>query len=865
MAINSRLTLDNKQFRLALEQSSGAIGAMVADASMRMQTLYAQTDALNNRLNRGIGRFAADLQSVGKSLAIGVSLPLLGLAGASLQAYGQIDSLKRGLFSIEKTAENTEARFNSLKEVAALPGLGLEEAVKGDIRLRAVGISADLSKKSLLEFGNAIALTGGGKADLDRVTVQLAQMSAKSKVLAQDLKPIIEAAPSVSQALQKMFGTVDSEEISKKLKAKGLNSTDFIGLMVKQMEKLPRVTGGIKNAMENMGDSLKVAGYEFGQILDKSFGLSDMLNGLGGFIEKAVQAFKGLSPELQKGILAFGGMLAVVGPLILAVGTIGSMFASGGLLAGGLAAITGPIGIAALAIVGLGTLIVSNWDTIKKTLKDTGIWDGLAAVVQGTVDIISGAFSLLKKIVVGVVSGFKQAFNTDTTGIFSVLKTIISTSLTVIGNVFSIFGKALSGDWGGVFEGLKNIVKSMFNGMVSIVATNVGTILNLTSKLLDGLGATDKAKGLRSVAEDVANFAKIIQFNVPKSASMLDGLAKSIEGAMSGGGGSTPNFKGGGDGKGKAKKDGKDIFQENSTKLVAEALKIQSELYKKANEGNLRTEIEYLTQEFQEKQKAIQNETASESAKHIALLAAEEQFQANLKAIRDKYKEPDLLKMKGANLGGIGSKFADGSEGFGKLQSVGSPTNPLADKLKSAIPTLEEHYAKMNDTTRNSMTMLNEQLSGGLSNAASTALAGLGGLIGAMAVGNASFGDVGEMLIGTLGNMFGQMGEQMITAGIGLATLSLGITNPFAMIAAGVALTALKGALSSTVSKTTGGGGGGRSGGGSGFSNPPSQNGGAMNYKPIEILITGDSITRGADIYTSYTNQKTYTDRVRRR
>lgn len=848
MAINSKLTLNNDQFRAALEQSSGAIGALVADASIRFQTLYAQSDALNRRLSAGIGRFSEDLKSVGKSLTVGVSLPILALAGASISAYGEIDSLKRGLFSIEKTAENTEARFNSLKQVAALPGLGLEEAVKGDIRLRTVGIAADLSKKSLLEFGNAIALTGGGKADLDRVTTQLSQMSAKSKVLAQDLKPIIEAAPSVSQALQKMFGTVDSEEISSKLKAKGLNSTDFIGILVKEMEKLPRVSGGIKNAMENMGDSLKVAGYEFGLILDKNFGLSDMFNGLGNTINSVVDWFKQLSPELQKGILAFGGMVTVIGPLLLGLGSLVSMFAEGGILTGALAAITGPIGVAALAIVGLGTVIITNWDAIKKTLKETGIWDGLATVVQGTMDLISGSFSLLKRVVLGAYEYIKKIINTDTFGVFQNLGTFISTSLTVIGKVFSVFGKALSGDWSGVWQGLKDTVKVMFNGIVQITATNVSVITNLLSKLFNSIGATGVASTLKGVSEDVLNFAKIVQFNVPKSTSLLDGLAKSIEG-VGGGSTPTPDFTGGG-------KEGKEKVAK--PKLVADPansfLKQFDDFKKDITAFKSKINIELKNVKFEQKT-----------------------FDVNFKMNPKNVNLMDLVNYIKKDLDRINNLISSSGGVFRK-----EDTEMLTKRLEEQARELAQKAGISIEEAKGIISNKWDSFGVSIKQAQGAIAGGLAASIGSMITNGTSFSDAikqfGGVLLGSLGDLFTSVGTQILQSAIlfkgvqkflanAITSPELGIVAGLGLIALGSAIKTLSSNVSSQTANYANGGGSGSSGGssssGSGFNNPYTV--GGNRYQPMEILIKGETVTRGSDLVTTYTNQTSYQTRLRNR
>jgi tape measure domain-containing protein len=115
----------------------------------------------------------------------------------------------------------------------------------------------------LKAFGNAVAFTGGGKNELDRITVQLGQLSSKGKILSQDLRPIIEAAPAVGKALKDAFGTVDTEQLQKL----GLTTNQFLDKLESQLEKLPPAANGAKNAMENFHDSFDIALANIGKPL----------------------------------------------------------------------------------------------------------------------------------------------------------------------------------------------------------------------------------------------------------------------------------------------------------------------------------------------------------------------------------------------------------------------------------------------------------------------------------------------------------------------------------------------------------------------------------------------------------------------
>ncbi|WP_460503141.1 tape measure protein, partial [Hymenobacter agri] len=289
---------------------------------------------------KGLVQFSEGLKNIGTSLTTYVTAPLLALGGASLAASGKIESLKRGLEAItvqelgkqgvtglqalQQSAALTTERMKELQVIAKQPGLGFEGAVQGDVRLRAVGISAEQSAKSIKAFANAIATTGGGKDEFNRVTVQLAQLSAKGKVLAQDLRPIIEAAPAVSGALQKLYGTVDSETISASLKKQGQSSTDFIAVLTDELAKLPQVQGGLKAIWENGLDALMLSAAKFGDGIAKAFNLQQVGQQLTDSITSLGDKFAALSPGVQKVIIVLGALTAATGPVLLGIGTLGA-------------------------------------------------------------------------------------------------------------------------------------------------------------------------------------------------------------------------------------------------------------------------------------------------------------------------------------------------------------------------------------------------------------------------------------------------------------------------------------------------------------------------------------------------------------
>jgi len=323
-----QLKTNEQNFVNGLKKASGSVGELAGVMNVKLANSFKSADFYSRNFEKGIGRLSSAFKEAGQGMTLGLTLPLGFLAKSASDAYGEFDALRRALGTMEKTSGGLTDRLKELREVAKMPGIGFQEAIQGDVRLRSVGISAALSAKILREFANAVAMTGGGKAQLNEITVQLGQMAAKGKVLAQDLRPIIEAAPAVATALKNMFGTVSSEAISEQLEKTGKSSTDMITMLLTEMEKAPRVTGGWKNSLENLGDTLFIAKAEIFEVADKVFDLSGKLASVTSTVEGFVEGFKNLPETTQKLVIGLVALAAILGPLAIGIGVITSALTS---------------------------------------------------------------------------------------------------------------------------------------------------------------------------------------------------------------------------------------------------------------------------------------------------------------------------------------------------------------------------------------------------------------------------------------------------------------------------------------------------------------------------------------------------------
>lgn len=267
-----------------------------------------------------LDKFGSSATNLGTKLSIGVTLPLVGLATAALKSRGDLDQLERGLVAVTGSSAEAQRQLAQLREVAKLPGLGMKEAAQGAISLQALGFSADKSQKILLEFGNALAIVGRGKDDLNEVIRQLGQLGARGVVTADNLRPLIERVPQLAALIKKEFGAEALSNPAEAFKKLGVSAEQFIDIVIKRFSEGARATGGLKNDIENFTDTLTVEFGRIGKELEPFIG--QFVNAAVPAIHLMVDAFTALPTPLRNSAVALGIFGVAAGPII---GTIGQL------------------------------------------------------------------------------------------------------------------------------------------------------------------------------------------------------------------------------------------------------------------------------------------------------------------------------------------------------------------------------------------------------------------------------------------------------------------------------------------------------------------------------------------------------------
>jgi len=379
--------------------------AGIADLNVRIGASVRDFERGMQQVERRINRFQRTFENIGTNLTQSLTLPLAALGAASVQAFGDFQSLEKAFAAVAKEGTNVGEEIERLRRIAEAPGLAFDEAVRASTRLQAVGLNAGEAARVVEQFGNAVARSGGGAAELDGAVLALTQIASKGKISAEEINQLGERIFEIRPALVQAFGTADSEQ----LQALGITSAEFIAKITEELAKLDRVEGGLSNAFENLRDSLRQSLTQFGATINETFNLSEVLDKLARGVQYLVDLFASLDESTQKNILRFGIFVLAIGPVLIIVAKLasayqlavkGALILSGGVkkLFSAFVFLTTPIGITVGAIVALTAAAIYLYNRFEIVRK----------IINGLIDGFKALANLARDVAGNIAEGFRQ-------------------------------------------------------------------------------------------------------------------------------------------------------------------------------------------------------------------------------------------------------------------------------------------------------------------------------------------------------------------------------------------------------------------------------------------------------------------------
>ena len=251
-----------------------------------------------------------------RDLSTKLTLPLIGFGVVAIKAAGEIEALQKAMAATFQGAgrslSEAATEVDNLRKAAEAPGLDFEQAIKASLRLQGVGLSAENARETIVQLANAIATSRGTAENLNGVTVQLAQIISKGKILNSDLMVMKENMPGLAKVMQDTFGTDQAD----RLREMGVDGKEFVEKITAAMAKLPRVEGGISNSIVNAGTAIKMFLASVGESLNKTFNISTKLDGFAKWLGGLAEGFSNLDEGTKKLIAGVGVFAIALGPML---------------------------------------------------------------------------------------------------------------------------------------------------------------------------------------------------------------------------------------------------------------------------------------------------------------------------------------------------------------------------------------------------------------------------------------------------------------------------------------------------------------------------------------------------------------------
>ncbi|MBS5961235.1 MAG: phage tail tape measure protein [Enterococcus gallinarum] len=209
--------------------------------------------------------------------------------------------------------------------------------------------------------------------------------------------------------------------------------------------------------------------------------LAPTILGVAKAVKEAAQWFKGLDENTQNTIMTIAGIAAVVGPLLVVLGSVAGSITKITTAASGffgvwtkLAGLLGLSGGAfALVVAGIALLIAG---LVLAYNKVEWFRNGVNAAFQGVSDIAVEVFNYVG----GFISGVFEGVWTNISNVFEAGKRIFTGFIDFITGVFT-------GDWERAWNGIVNIFGGIFDGIVAIAKMPLNNMIGLINGFIRGI------------------------------------------------------------------------------------------------------------------------------------------------------------------------------------------------------------------------------------------------------------------------------------------------------------------------------------------------------------------------------------------
>lgn len=439
--------------RFVKESESGA--STVSTALKKMGFDVSGVTGIFQSFSSGIGTVRTGLNNFASQIGVVGSILGASVAGGIYQVIDAASDLNESISKVNVVFGDSAHIVQDFAQTAAT----------------SMGISRQEALESAGTFGNLFTTMGLGHDTSAQMSVDLVKLagdlasfnnaSPEEMLLKLRAGLVGEIEPLRAVGVNMNAATVEAKamELGLASNAKQLTESDKVLARYKLiLEQTGNAQGDFQRTSDGVANQLRIVKA---QATDLAAGIGEHLlpvaQKLLGWVGKAMEAFRSLSPETQKmiaTIVGFTGVAAAALPVLAGV-------------AAALSALLSPIG---LVIAALGLLVIAYQKNFG------GIRDAVDSFVKDVQKFWATHGEEIKR---------------TATEMWESVKVIIEQTLVIVGNIIRAAGKAMNDDWSGAWDeliktqGLKTEIVKKEGGR--LLPTIAGGLLDVAQLLADGI------------------------------------------------------------------------------------------------------------------------------------------------------------------------------------------------------------------------------------------------------------------------------------------------------------------------------------------------------------------------------------------
>lgn len=462
---------------------------------------------------KSLSDFGKGIRDQGTKMTAFVTTPLVGLGLAAVKSAADMEQLEVSFSTMLGSADKAKTMLGQLTDFAAKTPFQLGDVQESAKMLLAYGVSADKVQGSLKAMGDVAA---GTNTPIAEMAEMMGKMHSQQVVYTEDLNQLSGRGIPILDFLAKKYKTnvagvrelasqgklsfKDIEEGFTKMSGEG-------GIFFNMMDAQSKTAAG---QWSNLQDSVAKVSREIGEILVPY--VVQLMNAISGL----VNWFAGLDENQKKVILTIIGIVAVVGPLLIILGTLIGIITS---VIAAFTAVATAIGVVigffatltlwpVLLVAGLVALIAA---IVYFVLQWTGLWDEAVAIFRGFVDAVWGFISWL----IGGLMSIFQSFYTWLVGgsLIPDLVNLVISWIEKMVNLWTSLTNMLFNTLKAIFMAYVNFWKEMIMIVVDFATGNWTSMWNRIKSLFEG-----GLNFIKNIGEQIKN-AIMEPFNRAKQAA----------------------------------------------------------------------------------------------------------------------------------------------------------------------------------------------------------------------------------------------------------------------------------------------------------------------------------------------------------